>query len=147
MMKVNRRLKKLGWNSTFKKQRLQHLVHYFMANRWGKNANSWQTLVSLAAKSLQMVTAAMKPQDHFPWKKICDQYRQHIKKQSHYLPRKVCIVKAMFFFFFPLVMCGCEVCTIKKAKHWKIDASELWCWRRLLRVPWTARRSNLPILK
>ena len=48
---------------------------------------------------------------------------------------------------FPVVMCGCESWTIKKAEHWRIDAFELWCWRRLLRVPWTARRSNQSILK
>ena len=60
------------------------------------------------------------------------------------LPTKVCLVKAMVF---PVVMYGCEISTIKKAKRWKIDAFELWCWRRLLRVPWTARRSNLLILK
>ena len=49
--------------------------------------------------------------------------------------------------FFPVVMCGCESWTIKKAEHWRIDAFKLWCWRRLLRVPWTARRSNQSILK
>ena len=54
------------------------------------------------------------------------------------------LVKAMLF---PVVMCGCESWTKKKAKHWRIDAFELWCWRRLLRVPWTARRSNQSILK
>ena len=56
----------------------------------------------------------------------------------------VCLVKAMVF---PVVMYGCESWTVKKAEHRKIDAFELWCWRRLLRVPWTARRSNQPILK
>ena len=55
------------------------------------------------------------------------------------LPTKVCLVKAMVF---PVVMYGCESWAIKKAEHWRIDAFELWCWRRLLRVPWTARRSN-----
>ena len=60
------------------------------------------------------------------------------------LPTKVCLVKAMVF---PVVMYGCESWTIKKAEHWRIDAFELWCWRRLLRVPWTARRSNQTILK
>ena len=55
------------------------------------------------------------------------------------LPAKVCLVKAMVF---PVVMYGCERWTIKKAEHWRIDAFELWCWRRLLRVPWTTRRSN-----
>ena len=60
------------------------------------------------------------------------------------LPTKVRLVTAMVF---PLVMYGCESWTIKKAECWKIDAFEVWCWRRLLRVPWTARRSNQPILK
>ena len=60
------------------------------------------------------------------------------------LPTKVCLVKVMVF---PVVMYGCESWTIKKAEHRRIDAFELWCWRRLLRVPWTARRSNQSILK
>ena len=60
------------------------------------------------------------------------------------LPTKVHLVKALVF---PVVMYGCESWTIKKAECWKIDAFELWCWRRLLRVPWTARRSNQSILK
>ena len=62
----------------------------------------------------------------------------------HYLPTKVHLVKAMVFL---AVMYGCESWTIKKAEHQRIDAFELWCWRRLLRVPWTARRSNQSILK
>ena len=60
------------------------------------------------------------------------------------LPTKVHLVKAMVF---PVVMYGCESWTVKKAEHWRVDAFELWCWRRLLRVPWTARRSNHSILK
>ena len=60
------------------------------------------------------------------------------------LPTKVCLVKATVF---PVVMYGCESWTIKKAKHWRIDAFKLWCWRRLLRVPWTSRRSTQSILK
>ena len=60
------------------------------------------------------------------------------------LPTKVRLVKAMVF---PVVMYGCESWTLKKVEHWRMDAFELWCWGRLLRVPWTARRSNLPILK
>ena len=59
-------------------------------------------------------------------------------------PTKVCLVKAMVFL---VVTYGCESWTIKEAEHWRIDAFELWCWRRLLRVPWTARRSNQSILK
>ena len=67
-----------------------------------------------------------------------------MKKQRHYLPTKVGLVKAMVF---PVVMYGCESWTVKKAERSRIDAFELWCWRRLLRVPWTARRSNQSILK
>ena len=66
------------------------------------------------------------------------------KSRDITLPTKVRIVKAMVF---PLVMYGCESCTIKKAEHLRIDAFELWCWRRLLRVPWTSRRSNQSTLK
>ena len=66
------------------------------------------------------------------------------KSRDITLPTKVCLVKAMVF---PVVMNGCESWTVKKAEHRKIDAFELWCWRRLLRVPWTARRSNQSILK
>ena len=67
-----------------------------------------------------------------------------LKSRGITLPTKVHLVKAMFF---PVVMYGCDSWTIKKAECKKIDAFELWCWRRLLRVPWTARRSNLSILK
>ena len=67
-----------------------------------------------------------------------------LKSRDITLPTKVCLVKAMVF---PVVMYGCESWTIKKAEHRKIDAFELWCWRILLRVPWTARRSNQSILK
>ena len=67
-----------------------------------------------------------------------------LKSRDITLPTKICLVRAMFF---PVVMYGCENWTIKKAEHQRIDAFELCCWRRLLRVPWTARRSNLSILK
>ena len=67
-----------------------------------------------------------------------------IKSRDFILLTKIRLVKAMIY---PVVMYGCESWTIKKAEHWRVDASELWCWRRLLRVPWTARRSNQAILK
>ena len=66
------------------------------------------------------------------------------KSRDITLPTKVCLAKAMVF---PVVMYGCESWTVKKAEHRRIDAFELWCWRRLLRVPWTARRSNQSIIK
>ena len=106
----------------------------------GKQWKQQQTLFSWAPKSLQMVTAAMKLKDSFAlWKKSYDQPRQHIRKQRHYFADKVMV--------FPVVMYGCESWTIKKAEHWRTDAFELCCWRRLWRVPWTARRSNQSILK
>ena len=67
-----------------------------------------------------------------------------LKSRDIALPTKICLVKAMVF---PIVMYGCESWTIKQAKNWRIDAFELWCWRRLLRVPWTVRRSNQSILR
>ena len=67
-----------------------------------------------------------------------------LKSRDIILPTKVCLVKAMVF---PVVMYGCESWTVKKAEHQRTDAFELWCWRKLLRVPWTTRRSNQSILK
>ena len=67
-----------------------------------------------------------------------------LKSRDITLPTKVCLVKAMVF---PVVMYGCDSWTVKKAEHWRIDGFELWCWRSLLRVPWTARRFNQSVLK
>ena len=78
-----------------------------------------------------------------PWKKCCDQPWQHIKKQKNIiLPTNFHLVKAMVF---PVVMYGCESWIIEKAEHWRIDTFEVWCCRRLLRVAWTARRTNQSI--
>ena len=110
----------------------------------GKQQKQWQTLVFWASKALQMVTAAMKLKTLAPWKESYDQPRQHLKNQKHYFVNKVHLVTAMVF---PVVMYGCESWTVKKAEYWKIDALELWCWRRLLRVLWIARRSSQSILK
>jgi len=78
------------------------------------------------------------------WEKTSDQPRQHIKKQRHYFVNKGPSSQGMVF---PVVMYGCESWIIKKTEHRRIDVFELWCWRRLLRVRWTARRSNQSILK
>ena len=77
-------------------------------------------------------------------RKIMTNLDSIFKSRDITLPRKVCLVQAMVFL---VVMYGCESWTIKKAERWRIDAFELWCWRRLLRVPWTVRRSNQSILK
>ena len=101
----------------------------------GETMKQWQSLFSRAPKSLKMVTAAMK------LKNACSLEE---KSRDMTLLTKVCLVKAMVF---PVVIYGCENWTIKKAECQRIDAFELWCWRRLLRVPWTIRRSNQSILK
>ena len=77
-------------------------------------------------------------------RKVTTKLDSILKSRDITLPTKVRLIKAMVF---PVVMYGCESWTIKKAEHWRIDAFELWCWGRLLRVPWTARRSNQSILK
>ena len=77
-------------------------------------------------------------------RKVMTKLDSILKSRDITLPTKVHLVKAMFF---PVVMYGCEIWTVKKAEHWRIDAFELWYWRRLLRVPWTARRFNQSILK
>ena len=77
-------------------------------------------------------------------RKVMSNLDSIFKSRDITLPAKVLVVKAMVFL---VVMYGCESCTVKKAECWRIDAFELWCWRRVLRVPWTARRSNQSILK
>ena len=79
-----------------------------------------------------------------PGRKVITNPDSIFKHRDITLPTKVCLVKAIFF---PVVMYGCESWTTKKAEHQRIDAFELWCWRRLLRIPWTARRSNQSILR
>ena len=91
-----------------------------------------------------MVVAAMKLKDVLLGRKVMTNLDNIFKSRDITLPTKVRLVKAMVF---PVVMYGCESWTRKKAECQRMDAFELWCWRRLLRVPWTARRSNQSILK
>ena len=110
----------------------------------GENWKQWQILVSCAPKSLHSVTAAMIWKDSCFWKKSYDKFRQCIKKQKHYFADKGPYVKSILF---PVVMYWHESWTIKKDECWKIDASKLWRWRRLVRVPWTVNKSSQSILK
>ena len=91
-----------------------------------------------------MVIAAMKLKDLLLGRKVMTNLDSILKSRDITLPTKICLVKAMVF---PEVMYGCESWTVKKAEHRRIDAFELWCWRRLLRVPWASGRSNQSILK
>ena len=98
-----------------------------------------------APKSLQMAIAVIKLKGCLLLgRKVMTNLDSILKSRAITLPTKVHLVKAMVF---PVLMYGCESWTVKKAECWRIDAFKLWCWRRLLRVPWTARRSNLSILK
>ena len=110
----------------------------------GKQWKQRETLFWGAPKSLQIVIAAMKLRHLLLGRKAITNLDSILKSKDVILPTKIHLVKAMVF---PVVMYGCENWTIKKAEHWRIDAFELWYWRRLLRVPWTARRSNQSILK
>ena len=116
-----------------------------MANRWGNSGKRDKTLFWGLQKSLQMVTVAMKLKRHLLLgRKVMTNLDSILKSRDITLPAKVRLVKALVF---PVVMYGCESWTLKKAEHWRIAVFELWCWKRLLRVPWTARRSNQSILK
>ena len=119
--------------SKFQEQGLRNVesaVHQYKAYRW-KGGMKW-TGLSETKRCLLLGRKVMTNLDSI------------LKSRDITLPTKVCLVKAMVF---PVVMYGCESWTLKKSEHRRIDAFELWCWRRLLRVPWTARRSNQSILK
>ena len=110
----------------------------------GKQWKQCQTLFLGAPKSLQMVIAAMKLRCLLLGREVMTKLDSMLKSRDSTLPTKIHLVKAMVF---PVVMYGCESWTVKKAECQRTDAFELWCWRRRLRVPWTARRSNQSILK
>ena len=114
-----------------------------MANRWGNKGNS-DRLFSSAPKSLWMVTATMKLRHLLLGRKTVKNLDSMLKSRDITLPTKVHLVRAMVF---PVVTYGCESWTKKKGENQRTDAFELWCWRKLLRVPWTSRRSNQSILK
>ena len=110
----------------------------------GKKWKQWQILFSWAPKSLRTVTAATKWRHLLFGRKAMTNLDNALKSRDLTLLTKVCIVKAMIF---PVVVYGCESWTIQKAGWQRIDAFELCCWRRILRVSWAARRSNQSILK
>ena len=106
----------------------------------GKQWKQWLTLFLGAPKSLQMVIAAMKLRHLLLGRKVMTNRDSILKSRDISLPTKVRLLKAMVF---PVVMMyGCESWIIKKAECQRTDAFQLWCWRTLLRIPWTARRSN-----
>ena len=118
--------------------------HHFMANRWRNNGNS-DRLYFLGSKVTADGDCSHEIKRHlFLGRKAMTNLDSILKSRDITFPTKVHLIKAMVF---PVVMNECESWTIKKAEHRRIDAFELWCWRRLLTVPLTARRSNQSILK
>ena len=116
-----------------------------MANRWGNSGNSDRLYFYGAPKITADGDCSHEIKRHLLLgREVMTKPDSIFKTRDITLPTKVHLVKAMVF---PVVMYRCESWTIKKAECWRIDAFELWCWRRLLRVPWTARRSNQSILK
>ena len=111
----------------------------------GKQWKQWQTLFWRGSKITADGDCSHEMKRHLLLgRKVMTNLDSILKSRDITLPTKVCLFKAMVF---PVVMYGCESWTVKKAEHRTIDAFELWCWRRLLRDPWTARRSNQSILK
>ena len=115
-----------------------------MANRWGNNGNTerlsfWSSKITTDVNCSHEIKRCL-----LLGRKAMTKLESILKSRDMTLPTKARLVKAMVF---PAVMYGSERCTIKKAKHWRTDILDLWCWRRLLRFPWTARRPNKWILK
>ena len=141
LMKVMRRVKQ-SWLKSQHSRNENHGIrsHHFMADRWENNGKN----VRLYFLGLQSDCSHEIKRCLLRGRKAMTNLDSILKCRDITLLTKVCLVKALFF---PVVMYGCESWTIKKTEHQRIDAFELWCWRRLLRVPWTARRSNQSILK
>ena len=115
-----------------------------MANRWGNNGKSERLYFYGLQNHLRVDCNHKIKRCLLLGRKVMTKLDSILKSREITLPTKVRLVKAMVF---PVVMYGCESWIIKKAEHQRIDAFELWCWRRLLRVPWTTRTSNQSILK
>ena len=134
----------MAQSSVFRKLRSWHLVPSLHGKYMEKQWKQWLTIF-LGSKITAVGDCSHEIKRRLLLgRKVMTNLDSILKSRDITLPTKVCLVKAMVF---PEVMYGCESWTIKKAEHRRIDAFELWCWRRLLRVPWTARRSNQSILK
>ena len=130
LMKVKEESEKVGLKLNIQKTKVMASGPITSWQIDGETIETVRDFIFWTPKSLQVVTAAMKLKA--PWKKSYGQPRQHIKKQRHYFANKSLSRQSCGF---PVVMYGCVSWTIKKAEHQRIDTFELWCWRRLLRVP------------
>ena len=144
-MKGKEESEKVGLKLNIQKTKIMAsspITSWQMGKEW-KQWKQWLTLFFWAPKSLQMVTAAEIKRRLLFGRKVMTNLDSIFKSRDITLPTKVRLIKAMVF---PVVMYGFESWTVKKAECRRIDAFDLWCWRRLLRVPWTARRSNQSFL-
>ena len=144
LMKVKEESEKVGLKLNIQKTKL-------MASRpitsWEIDGETVETVSDFILRGSQITAdgdCSHEIKTLAPGRKVMTNLDSILKSRDITLPTKVCLVKAMVF---PVVMYGCESWTVKKAECQRIDAFELWCWRRLLRVPWTSRRSNQSILK
>ena len=144
LMKVKKESEKVGLKLNIQKTKIMASGPITSWQIDGETVETVTDFILGAPKSLQMLTAAMILRHFLLGRKVMINLDSILKSRDITLPTKVCLVKAMVF---PVVMYGCESWTIKKAERQRIDAFELWCWRRLLRIPWTARRFNQSILK
>ena len=133
-----------SYSSTFRKIRSRPPIHHFMAKRWGNSGNSDRFYFGGSKITADGDCSHEIKRCLLLGRKAMTNLGSRLKSRDITLPTTVHLVKAMVF---PVVMYGYESWTIKKGERRSIDAFELWCWRRLLRVPWTARRSNQSILK
>ena len=137
------------WKSCLKIQHSKNLdygiqSHHFMANRWVKSGSSDRFYFLGLQNHCRWWLLPWNSKMLASWKESYDQPRQHIKKQRHYFASKGPYIQS---YGFSSRHVWCESWTIKKTEGWRIDTFELWCWRRISRVPWTAQRSNQSVLK
>ena len=144
LMKVKEESEKVGLKLNIQKTKIKSSGPIPSWQIDGETVETVADFIFGVPKSLQMVTAAMKLRRLLLGRKVMTNLDSILKSRDITLPTKVHLVKAKVF---PVVMYGCESWTMKKAERRRIDDFELWCWRRLLRAPWTARRSNQSILK
>src|SRR5574340_290523 len=145
LMKVKEESEKVGLKAQHSENE-DHGIwsHHFMGNRWGNSGNSGRLYFGGLQNHCRWYCTHEIKRCLLLGRKVMTNLDSIFKSRDITLPTKVHLVKAMVF---PVVMYGYESWTVKKAEWRRIDAVELWCWRRLLRVPWTARRSNQSILK
>ena len=145
LMKVKEESEKVGLNLSIQKAKIMASGTITSWKIDGEIVKTVADFIYFGSKITADGDCSHEIKRHLPLgRKIMTNLDSLLKSRDTTLPRKICLVKAMVF---PVVMYGCESWTIKKAENQGIDAFELWCWRRLLRIPWTARRSNQSILK